>query len=937
MSITSLEKLKSYFKTGAKPTQEQFHALLDSYIHKDEDTSYILQGLAGATFMGVATPDGVPPVPTQKVFYVANEVGTYPNYGGLAVADGEIAFFCYNGSWEKVVAYLEKRRYTNSTHPLANQINKYSWLYLPKEFINYFNYIYIYKIDNSLYVAAHNEGFENRFVFKFINSNNATIKANVYINYSEYEDDTTAYLYSSIPISEYEDYNGLEIELDKNLYNRNFLNFFDLIKTDNIIVGDSISNNSIDINKIGDSLVRSKNLLNKLSKNVIYDAYCSNGVIYADTTFNVSDYIFLKKGKNYICNFSARFVDYYDADFNIISYDNSIKTIVPSENDRYIRLSIYKSDWDDFQIEEGTKSTVYENYQPKLAIPTGVPINPQDTSFFEKKELLNLYNPNKATIGTYYIDTTDGSLSRVYGYGVSDFISIDSKGLIITNGYIAGQTIGHAVYDENKNFIRAYRSRVIDYQEGDAYVRFSLGNTSEIMINRGDTPLPYEPYEEKIVLKADYIPAINSDIEIVHISLPDKLYAVVGDTFQLFYRGCIEMFNPYIYYIRVSCSIGKQYPRYYELTPNSSHIGQHSLKLEVINNNGVIIGESSTTLIVTNKAAQPTQPINIAVFGDSLTAGGTWVSETARRLLASDGTPIGDNLSNINFVGKKKVGDVGFYGVGGWSWNAYIYRGEVRYRFFVENVSTLSVDAVYSNNNCQFTIKEINVTNGNGEISCSISPDAGVPSNEGNLIKISGNGDNSIYFSSTQEDSANPLWDEDNNKMSFIPYANEFCSGRIDVVYTLLTWNAFSAWQTDFTSIIAQAKVFADTLHTEFPNAKLKIMGVQVPSINGGMGASYGATGTSYADSYGMVVSALNLNNAYQDFANEDGYSDYVEFVNVSSQFDSENNMPYINKAVNTRSSLVENIGTNGVHPSTGGYYQIADVAYRNIVATILQ
>jgi hypothetical protein len=102
MSITSIDKLKSYFKTGAKPTQEQFHALLDSYIHKSEDTSYILQGLAGATFMGVATPDSVPPVPTQKVFYIANEVGSYPNYGGLAVSDSEIAFFTYNGSWGKV-------------------------------------------------------------------------------------------------------------------------------------------------------------------------------------------------------------------------------------------------------------------------------------------------------------------------------------------------------------------------------------------------------------------------------------------------------------------------------------------------------------------------------------------------------------------------------------------------------------------------------------------------------------------------------------------------------------------------------------------------------------------------------------------------------------------------------------------------------------------
>lgn len=45
-------------------------------------------------------------------------------------------------------------------------------------------------------------------------------------------------------------------------------------------------------------------------------------------------------------------------------------------------------------------------------------------------------------------------------------------------------------------------------------------------------------------------------------------------------------------------------------------------------------------------------------------------------------------------------------------------------------------------------------------------------------------------------------------------------------------------------------------------------MGVQVPSVRGGMSA-YGATGSSYADGYGMIVIALNMNKFYQEFANE--------------------------------------------------------------------
>ena len=157
----------------------------------------------------------------------------------------------------------------------------------------------------------------------------------------------------------------------------------------------------------------------------------------------------------------------------------------------------------------------------------------------------------------------------------------------------------------------------------------------------------------------------------------------------------------------------------------------------------------------------------------------------------------------------------------------------------------------------------------------------------------------------------------------------------VDIVYTLLSWNGLSAGMTDFSTILSMVKTFTDTLHAEFPDAKLRIMGLQVPSVNGGMGANYGATGTSYSDRYGMVVTALNMNQAYQDFANQDDYKSFVEFVNISSQFDSEYNMPQAEATVNTRSSLTEQRGTNGVHPSDNGYMQIADVVYRNLMASL--
>ena len=79
------------------------------------------------------------------------------------------------------------------------------------------------------------------------------------------------------------------------------------------------------------------------------------------------------------------------------------------------------------------------------------------------------------------------------------------------------------------------------------------------------------------------------------------------------------------------------------------------------------------------------------------------------------------------------------------------------------------------------------------------------------------------------------------------------------------------------------------------------------------------------------------MNLAYQSLANDEEFKSYVEFLNVSSQFDSEYNMPTTNKQVNIRSKATEVVGTNGVHPSIEGYMQIADVAFRNMAICVLR
>lgn len=60
---------------------------------------------AGYQFMGVAQPSDTPSgYADLRAFWLAGEVGTYTNFGGIAVADGEIAVIKYDGDgWSKEV------------------------------------------------------------------------------------------------------------------------------------------------------------------------------------------------------------------------------------------------------------------------------------------------------------------------------------------------------------------------------------------------------------------------------------------------------------------------------------------------------------------------------------------------------------------------------------------------------------------------------------------------------------------------------------------------------------------------------------------------------------------------------------------------------------------------------------------------------------------
>lgn len=58
---------------------------------------------SGYQFVDVATSATKPGTPDQKVFYIANGKGTYPNFGGISITEDEVVILYYDTDWHKLL------------------------------------------------------------------------------------------------------------------------------------------------------------------------------------------------------------------------------------------------------------------------------------------------------------------------------------------------------------------------------------------------------------------------------------------------------------------------------------------------------------------------------------------------------------------------------------------------------------------------------------------------------------------------------------------------------------------------------------------------------------------------------------------------------------------------------------------------------------------
>lgn len=602
-------------------------------------------------------------------------------------------------------------------------------------------------------------------------------------------------------------------------------------------------------------------------------------------------------------------------------------------------------------------------------------VTPIKTTFLEKTGL-NLFNyQDPEVLSNYYLNSSGVpvQLSTVNCY-VTGFIPVIPSQILRINALTMGGAY-NCFYSYDKSFISsATVNTTITIPSNCYYTRicFSLAtgvalSAGNVMINSGSVVLPYEAYNDLWKIKSEYNSVANiATKQVLESNLADSVvslfnkpkiiiastkYAVVGDTLQIYYKSIVTSLDGY--FLTISCDKGKNYPKYYEYTPTVSDIGSTTMTLSIITIDGLVI-DSKTVTLITKSAVNPSTQKNIILVGDSTMMSGQIPIELSRRFKGTTGvatTPTSLALSNFKLVGRVTNSDksVGWEGTGGWSWSTYLSSGSTSVRFQITGASNINIGDIYrmvynSPSYYQFQIQEINVTEGVGNIRVgfyttpydsnftNLVPQSGV------LTLNSGLGQSSISYSSYTVETYQPFWNNSTNQFDLVSYVNTYCSGSLDYIIVKLGINDIIGMEMNasYSAILNYARTLIRNIHSSYPSCKIIVDSGTLVSQNGGLAASYIAgsvAGKNKEIGFNLKSWLLFLN--YQSMCSESEFASYVIFLDTNSEFDATTNYPTSTKALNTRSSTLENIDTNGVHPSNQGYWQIADTYFRALICLI--
>jgi len=381
-----------------------------------------------------------------------------------------------------------------------------------------------------------------------------------------------------------------------------------------------------------------KNLFNYLT--AVDDFYMGdNGTPGASTTYAYSDFIEVESSTQYYGASGSngmRFTCFYNSSKTVISGGNDgfTNTFTTTSATKYVRITVFKTDKQTFQLEKGAVGTGFEIYAERNVLSENIEaannsiasdsiksgaITPEKVSFLALGK--NNFNYLTATDNFYVGENGVIDASATYCY--SDYIKVNQS----TDYYGIGGDLGMrftCFYDENKDVITGGSGSLTNTfttTSNTHFVRITIFKSAKLtfQLEEGTSKTDFERYGYKF----DTNTINNDEVSPVEIAIAPKLYTLNNAELAVYYENIHK--NPKLFEgkCEISGSFGKQTSQSTKFTPTST--GTSSVSVTTANDDFDIVNTTNSSIVSVNPTNNTA--VKILNFGDSHTYGRTFTSK----------------------------------------------------------------------------------------------------------------------------------------------------------------------------------------------------------------------------------------------------------------------------------------------------------------------
>lgn len=846
----------------------------------------------GYQFMGVAHPADTPSgYEDLRAFWLAGEAGTYTNFGGLSVAEGEVAVLKYDTAWHKDVTgaataaqvselqqnfIVETELLSTELSPASANTSAAFAFATGKKYVIDVTWAYTSGYLASVAVRKGNNPLV-RISNYFVASGSASFE------YTANDDYTAIYIISGgSPIAGTVDVSIKEMRV---VTVPEILNKID-----------EVENQKISVEKLEGV---AKGAVLEAAGRLGYTVEVDGAATYA--SLQGSDFVApipigatiknngVKVGLFSDATLSTRH-DIANGQTWVATFEINVIRTLETAGDVRLEIDTRVQLLDGLEIDGETIKKDSVNIDRLSFVETGTNIYNKDADpDFAAGKYLNQW----------------GSLNDNSSYNTSGYIKVEPQA---SYSYILDGSLRFMMeYDENFQAITSsYSQNIITFttSENARYVRLTFYANAKEFLCKGSTPKPYEDY--KIFIPSEYLQTGASGSELPFF-LPKHIYVANGRTIEIYYNQVL--LNADRYNIQATCPIGKALERKFQIIGDSTHIGNtYTLSLVAYNDAGDVVASGTSTIHIVSNTISASK--NVLPVGDSLTNAKPWLSE------------LHTLSANFNTVGTRQG----------------IHEG--RSGASVSTYTNVSGGIVYDYDN-QYSDNSVPVFNS--------SASYGI----GDKVKIAhtfGNGTSGYrYWVFKQAHSpgafveseaycysgGNPFYDYVNNKISFSFYRS-FFGINYDAIILYLGTNGINLDPETNPNGALGIKNLIEYIREDEPTTPIVVINTIFRSNQNGIGNQGNTDGyvAQSAYKFNEDKKVLLLAKAVDDLCGSmsNVYLCPVGFTH-DSKYNFGNNKVQVNPRLTSTEDVFELQPSDSVHPQNPGYMQMADEMFSTLCA----